>query len=110
MSTVLTVRRRRSRIRPAGTRVRGSASCSDTGRALELERLVLQELAQAVGAELPPDARPLEAAERRLRVEPAAVDVDLTRLHPPRERDRGLLVRPEHAAGQAVLGAVGDGG
>src|ERR1044071_2882572 len=76
--------------------------------ALELHRLVLEELLEAVRAGLPPVARLLEAAERGVHVEPAAVDVDLAGAHPPRDPLRAGVVARPHAAGEAVDRVVGD--
>src|SRR5512143_703407 len=74
----------------------------------ELQRLGLEELLEPEGAELAADARLLVATERRDRVEPSAVDVDLTGLHPAGERGRPLLgLRPDRTR-EAVGRAVGD--
>src|SRR5437764_9885442 len=76
--------------------------------ALELQRLVLEELLQPVKPSLAAVARLLEAAERRVHVEGAAVDVDLPGADAPRDALRARLVLGPNRAGEAVDGVVGD--
>src|SRR3954451_11906923 len=74
----------------------------------ELQGLDGEELLDAEAAQFPAVAGLLEAAERRERVEHAAVDLHLTRADPAGDRLGALLVAGPHAAGEAVLGVVGD--
>ena len=74
----------------------------------QLHGLRLQELLDAVAAELATDPGLLVAPERRDRVERAAVDVDLAGAHLLRKRDGLVLVAGPHRAGEAVPGVVGD--
>src|SRR4051794_27096192 len=77
-------------------------------RALQLQALDLQELLDCVAAVLTSVARLLVAAERGERVEGAAIDLDLAGADPLRHTDRPVLVRRPDAAGEAVVGVVGD--
>src|SRR4051794_41047250 len=79
-----------------------------TPQVLPLDGLQVEELAQAVGAELAPMPRRADAAERGERVERAAVDVDLAGPQPPRDTHRAGLVRGPDGAGEPVVGVVGD--
>src|SRR5581483_7341773 len=78
------------------------------GFGLQLQRLVLEILLEPGTAQLAPAARLLVAAERRLHVEGAAVDVDLPGAQPPRDALGALLVLRPHAAGEAVDRVVRD--
>src|SRR5436190_23422004 len=76
--------------------------------ALQLQRLVLEELLQPVDAGLAAMARLLEAAEGRVHVEGAAIDVDLAGADAPRDALRARLVLRPHRAREAVDGVVRD--
>ena len=70
--------------------------------------LDLEELLQAERAELAPVARLLVAPERGHGVEPATVDLDLAGPQPAGHRLGPFRVGGPDAAGQSVLGVVGD--
>src|SRR5689334_3948963 len=69
---------------------------------LELQRLVLEKLFQAVHARLAAVPRLLEAAERRVHVERPSVHVDLPGADAPRDALRARVVLRPHGAGGAV--------
>src|SRR5689334_23703522 len=75
---------------------------------LELQRLVLEEFLQAIDARFASMPRLLVAAERRVHVEGAAVDVDLPGADASRDALRARLVLRPHGAGKAVHRVVGD--
>src|SRR5674476_1159113 len=75
---------------------------------LELQRLDLQEVLDRERAVLAPVPGLLVAAERRRRVERAAVDLDLTGAHAAGDPLCALLVAGPHAAGEAVDRVVRD--
>src|SRR5688572_24670027 len=75
---------------------------------LELHRLDLEELLEAVLAVLAAVAAVLVATEGGLRVERAAVDLDLAGADAPGDGLGPLGVGALHAAGEAVVGVVGD--
>ena len=69
---------------------------------LQLQALDLQQLLEAVAPVLAAVTGLLVAAERRQRVEGAAVDLDLAGADPLGDADRPLLVRRPDAAGEPV--------
>ena len=80
----------------------------DDPRRLQLQALDLQQLLDRVAAVLAAVARLLVAAERGERVEGAAVDLDLAGADALGDADRAVLVGRPDAAGEAVVGVVGD--
>src|SRR5690606_40427629 len=78
--------------------------------ASELHRLDLEELLEAVLAVLPPVAAVLVAAEGRVRVERAAVDLDLAGADPAGEGLCPLGGGAPPAAGEPVARGVGGAG
>src|SRR5258706_15747341 len=76
--------------------------------AFELERLVFEEFLEAIDARLAAVARLLEAAERGVHVEGAAVDVDLSGADAARHALRARLVLRPDRAGEAVHRVIGD--
>src|SRR5207253_9167252 len=72
--------------------------------ALQLQALDLQQLLDPVAAVLAAVAGLAVAAERRQRVEGAAVDLDLTGADAAGDGDRPLLVGRPDAAGEPVVG------
>src|SRR3990170_3219444 len=75
---------------------------------LELQGFVLQELFQPVNSRFAPVPRLLEAAEGRVHVEGAAVDVDLAGADAPRHALRARLVARPHRPGESIGRVVGD--
>src|ERR1043166_6078381 len=89
------------RLRRSRTFIRGLSS-------LELQRLVFEKLLQPIDPGLAAVARLLEAAERRVHVEGAAVHVDLAPADAPRHALRARLVLRPHGSGEAVDRVVRD--
>src|SRR3954467_2276352 len=89
-------------------RPKSGASCTLVAAWLELQRLRLEELLEAELAELAAVAGLLVAAERRQRIEAAAVDLDLAGADLPSNLLGPLGIARPHTAGQAVDGVVGD--
>src|SRR5258706_10810568 len=89
-------------------KLRSSRTVADKGSTFQLQGFILQKLFQAENAGLAAVARLLEAAERRVHVEGAAVDVDLAGADAARD---ALGARPAlgpHRAREAVGAVVGD--
>jgi len=75
---------------------------------LALHALDLEELFEAVVAVFATITRLLVVAEWCVRIERATVDLHLTSAHPTSNCSGLVFIGHPHAAGQAVVGGVGD--
>src|SRR5258706_15857883 len=89
-------------------RVKSSRTVADKGSTFQLQRFILQKLLEAEDPGFAAVARLLEAAEGRVHVEGAAVDVDLAGADAARDALRARFVLGPHRAREAVGAVVGD--
>src|SRR5919201_6324070 len=99
---------RPQQLRPSREPAEGFARRLVGSSAGEVDRLVLEERAEALGSELTTDARFLVATEGGTELDPVAVQRQASRAHLAGDPHGAVEVAGPHASRQAVLRVVGD--